>query len=269
MLTVDGEPDDTVETGQGNLQENSDPTVDDNNGDMTVDFGFLAYDFGDLPDGNASGSPSYNTTSANGGPAHVIMPGLYLGGLVDPEADGQPDANAAGDDATDDEDGITFPPIVAGKPLTLSVTAVNTTSQDATVYGYIDFDGDGTFTGPGETVSAVVPAGTAAGTTDLVFSVPLDSAVGDTVGARFRLSTDGALGPDGPAPDEYGDLPDQYGTLENGTVTTPAIHVTTDELYFGAVVDSEGDGNPDISAGMGATGGDDNDGIDDEDGSPR
>jgi len=65
---------------------------------------------------------------------------------------------------------------------------------------------------------------------------------------------------------EYGDLPDQYGTLENGTVTTPAIHVTTDELYFGAVVDSEGDGNPDISAGMGATGGDDNDGIDDEDG---
>jgi len=206
-----------------------------------------------------------------------------MGSLVDEETDGQPDATAEGDDtadAPDDEDGVTIPVIVAGKPLTVVVTAVNTGSQAATVYGHIDFDGDGAFSGTGETANVSVPANTSSsGSFNLVFNVPLNSAVGSTVGARFRLSTDGGLGPDGPATNgevedylvlvsgyEYGDLPDQYGTLENGTVTTPAIHVTTNDLYFGATVDHEADGQPDVNSGMGAAGGDDNGDTDDEDG---
>lgn len=62
-------------------------------------------DFGDAPD------PTYPTLLAQNGARHVILTGFSLGALTDAEPDGQPDAQALGDDlaGTDDEDGVLFP----------------------------------------------------------------------------------------------------------------------------------------------------------------
>ena len=59
-------------------------------------------DFGDAPAG-------YATRLAEDGARHMVLQGLQLGLSVDPEIDGQPDANALGDDQDalgDDEDGL-------------------------------------------------------------------------------------------------------------------------------------------------------------------
>jgi len=247
---------------------------------MTVDFGFIQHDWGDLPHGNAVDSPSYNTLDhgapALAGPSHIIVPGLYLGTVVDAEMDGQPDGTAEGDDTegdtSNDEDGITLPSFTPGAAAAVDVTLVNTTGVNATLYGFIDFDGDGLFTTPGEVRS--IPANSS-GTYQLNFNVPANADATQLLGARFRLSTDGTLGPNGPAPDgevedyliatqgeEYGDLPDIYGTINAGTVVTPAVHTITETLRLGSILDSDSDG----TASLGADGDDINNGADDEDG---
>ena len=44
----------------------------------------LASDFGDAPDtGAGTGAGNYETTSADGGPSHTIVAGLFLGATVD------------------------------------------------------------------------------------------------------------------------------------------------------------------------------------------
>ena len=68
----------------------------------------------------------------------------------------------------------------------------------ATLYGFVDFNGDGLFDGPSETVTRSVPAGTN-GPVDLLFNVPFTATTNLDLGARFRLSTDAALGPNGAA----------------------------------------------------------------------
>ncbi|MCB9149008.1 MAG: carboxypeptidase regulatory-like domain-containing protein [Caldilineaceae bacterium] len=169
-------------------------------------------DYGDLPDGSASSpaglptnSPGYNTDIIGAvGASHVITPGLYLGSLVDGEIDGQPSIAADGDDtagAPDDEDGITLPAFITGEAAVVTASVVNTTGLDAYVYGFIDFDGDGAFTTPGEVVSATVLSGASSQDVNLVFNVPVDGDKTQMLGARFRLSTDAGLGPDGPASD--------------------------------------------------------------------
>lgn len=171
----------------------------DANGNMTLDLGFIQYDWGDLPE------PLYNTTNANGGPSHVIVPDLQIGAAVDGETDGQPNATATGDDTAgtpDDEDGVTLPSsITAGTTATFAVDVTNNTGSAATLYGFVDWNGDGDFDDLGETVSASVPDGTSAGSVDLDFSVPITATTGTDLGLRVRLSTDTGLTADGPATD--------------------------------------------------------------------
>ncbi len=58
-----------------------------------VDFGNRAnLDFGDAPD-------TYGTLLASSGPRHAIVPGFQLGQRIDGEPDGQPTADATGDDS--------------------------------------------------------------------------------------------------------------------------------------------------------------------------
>ncbi|MBI1298716.1 DUF11 domain-containing protein, partial [bacterium] len=167
----------------------------------------VLFDWGDLPD--ASGvtnpnGPEYNTDS-NGitGPSHRIIETLFMGATVDAETNGQPSADATGDDVNgtpDDEDGVTLPVFLAGNPATVAVTVTNNTGVAATLYGFIDFNGDGDFDDTGEVVTATVANGTN-GVVNLTFNVPLDADSVQELGARFRLSTDAGLGPDGPAGD--------------------------------------------------------------------
>ena len=123
------------------------------------DFGFVQelLDFGDLPD------PSFPTLLASDGARHTLSANLFLGACVDSEADGQQSATAAGDDGnqagaatsslpegfscTDDEDGVTLvTPLIAGSQACVAVTAENTTGGAASLWGWIDFDGNGVFT---------------------------------------------------------------------------------------------------------------------------
>ena len=152
-------------------------------------------DLGDAPD------PTLPTLLASAGAYHTVSPlslgALYLGASVDPDADGQPNAIATGDDAdgSDDEDGVVFTSgLVAGGMALLDVTASVAGSLDA----WIDFDQDGAWSGAAEQIFTTM--GLSPGVNRLGFSVPAGALAGDTF-ARFRLSTAGGLSPEGGAAD--------------------------------------------------------------------
>lgn len=225
-------------------------------------------DFGDAPD-------TYPTKYAGGGAYHWLMQGVFLGGVVDAETDGQPSGNATGDDTAnlDDEDGVTLmTPLVPGQMATVQVVA---SLAGAFLNAWVDFGGDGSWATSGDQI--IVNATPAAGTNLYNFLVPASVVPGSKVFARFRFST--AMGltftnlpgqvPNGEVEDhqwqiaelDFGDAPDPtYPTLlaNNG-----ARHVVG-PLFLGARVDAEPDGQPNPTA----TGDDLNPptGPDDEDG---
>lgn len=162
----------------------------DNNWASDVD-ALLELDYGDAPD------PTFPTLWASDGARHFLGSGLFLGAMVDGDADGQPGAGADGDDAdgSDDEDGVAFTTVaMTGYTATLAVTA----SAAGLLNAWIDFDGDGTWLGAGEQIFtdlAVAP-----GVQMLGLSVPATAALGVAY-SRFRLDSAGGLSPDGPALD--------------------------------------------------------------------
>lgn len=170
-----------------------------------------ALDYGDLPD-------TFDTLSSNGGPSHVTGSTLYLGSCADSESDGTPDAQAGvagggGDNigvgastigscavANNDEDGVTLvTPLVAGEEACVAVDAANSTGGNATLYGWIDFNGDGDFDGDANEAITFTSGGTIAngGATDqqACFTVPSGATFdGGETHMRFRLTTDALNG---------------------------------------------------------------------------
>ncbi|MCD4695842.1 MAG: hypothetical protein K8S16_06335 [Bacteroidales bacterium] len=227
-------------------------------------------DFGDAPDG------PYPTLLVNNGARHIIIPGIYLGNLgsvTDAESDGQPDANALGDDndGNDDEDGVIMPATVTtGQTISVVVAA----SVQGRLNAWVDFNINGSWADPGEQIFADQVLNP--GFNKLSFTVPAGGPSGQSF-ARFRFNTQGGLSYTGPAfngevedyeliieggvQEEYdfGDAPDApYPTLyaSNG-----ARHLIDSTIFMGGSIDFEPDGQPDPNAL-----GDDNDGNDDEDG---
>jgi uncharacterized repeat protein (TIGR01451 family) len=160
------------------------------------------FDFGDAPD------PTYPSLFASNGARHLLGGPVFLGNCVDAEADAFASAMADGDDlatttpfgtcvtAGDDEDGVTFTTsLSAGQTAGVDVVA----SAPCTLSAWIDYSGDGDW---GESDEDLFPGGTAlaAGTNSLNFTVPAIVAPGNTF-ARFRCTTDGAVGFTGPAND--------------------------------------------------------------------
>lgn len=137
--------------------------------------------------------------------AGAQVPIFYLGSAIDQEADGQPGADADGDDTNgatpDDEDGITFTTdLIAGQDASFEVSAAVPTEIDegqmAKLDAWIDFDGDGVFE-PGEHLNGGVSWNLADGVNySFSFTVPA-GAMGGVTYARFRLSGDGGLIPTG------------------------------------------------------------------------
>ena len=114
----------------------------------------------------------------------------------DTEADGVHSAGANGDDTTgiDDEDGVTFGGIRTGA---LGATAtVTICCGPAKLDAWIDFNGDGSWGGPGEQIADTVSVDP--GDNVISFDVPSWALDGTTI-ARFRLSTAGNLGVGGVA----------------------------------------------------------------------
>ena len=234
-----------------------------------------ALDFGDAPDA------PFPTLLVNDGARHVVVPGIYLGALIDSEPDGQPDASATGDDLANlaDEDGVAFlNNWVAGQVATVQVVA----ATSGIVSAWVDFDLNGSWGDFGENVLAGMPV--VAGTNVMAVSVPASSSSGATF-ARFRFTTlpvamtytglvangeveDYALilQPAAEEAYDFGDADDSplapiYPTL---LVNNGARHVVVPGVFLGATVDVEPDGQPD-----GTATGDDNNppaGLNDEDG---
>ena len=139
-------------------------------------------DFGNAPD-------SYGTLLSSNGARHVIVQGVYLGHLIDGEADGQPNTTPA------DDDGVVFTcPLTPGEPTTLTVTA----SVQGYLNAWVDFNNDGTFSGAGEQIFTDMPL--SAGANQLAFNVPASAPLGQTW-ARFRFNRRGLLSWNGPATD--------------------------------------------------------------------
>ncbi|MDX2135321.1 MAG: SdrD B-like domain-containing protein, partial [Saprospiraceae bacterium] len=255
----------------------------------TFDAGFVpAVDFGDLPDTDAAGSypTNLNDGASEGvGASHEITTKLKIGAVVDAENDGQPNANANGDDTAgtpDDEDGVTLPTFVLNRSYMITVQVMNTTGSTAKLTGYFDWNNNGTLNDLGEVFSVNVNNNGTSGTLNV--SVPANAATNTPIGVRFRLSTNAmaSMSPTGPAPDgevedyitevlsiDFGDLPDNDMAGSYPTNTTngagegvgPSHRIITG-LKIGPSVDSELDGQPSTMAN-----GDDNNG-DDEDGIP-
>ena len=225
------------------------------------------FDWGDAPD------PTYPTLSATNGACHVIS-NLFLGTLIDAEANGQPNAAATGDDIANlaDEDGVVFTsPLIPGQMASITVTASAAGMLDA----WIDFAGDGSWAQTGDQICTNAPL--TAGVNAIAFTVPATAAPGTLTYARFRLSSAGnqsyiGMAMDGEVEDyqvvisqeedsyDWGDAPDSpYPTL---AASNGANHKIALGMFLGASVDSEINGQPDPKAL-----GDDNNGVpDDEDG---
>ena len=153
-------------------------------------------DYGDAPDlGPGTGEGDYTTLPAYGGPSHEVSAALYMGTRPDGEVDPQPNSAADGDDYAsglfDDENGVSNPKlqltVTATSSPAVSVFVTNTTGQPATLYGWIDANGDGVFDNATERASKDVGyTGDSPVPTELQFSEIIPSFHGTTY-ARFRL----------------------------------------------------------------------------------
>ncbi len=172
-------------------------------------FGFKAsIDYGD--------AWSVPTLTANNGAGHLIVPGVYLGSLIDAEVDGQPSVNALGDDTIGlaDEDGVNFN---IGVPTTSNIVTMgsNTITVTASVPGYLnawaDFNQDGTYGGGSE--YAIQNLHLSAGANTVTFMVS-DSVEYGSTSMRFRFDT------------INGDVTAPTGLAKNGEVEDYKIYVT-------------------------------------------
>jgi len=166
-------------------------------------------DFGDAPE------PAYPTLLASNGARHGST-GLKLGAGCDAEGDGQPNADASGDDldGNDDEDGLQWlTPLIPAKTARVSVTA----SEPGLLNAWIDWNADGDWMDAADQV--FTDQTLTAGDNVLSIAVPQDATVttpGNPTFARFRFSSVGGLSYTGWAPD--GEVEDYEVAIESAFV---------------------------------------------------
>ncbi len=178
-------------------------------------------DWGDAPD------EPYPTLHTDDGARHIVVNGFHLGATIDREGDGQPNADATGDDSdgSDDDDGVVFTSsYLPGHDMTLTVAA----SQAGYLDAWVDFNADGDWADADEQVFASEPL--AQGANSLAFSVPEGASTAGDIFSRFRFSSSGGLSYTGEAGD--GEVEDYVGfpngialSLEAGwnMVSTPVV----------------------------------------------
>ena len=141
----------------------------------------LQSDYGDAP-------------SSYGTPSHVISCNtLKIGALDDNETASQPSTYANGDDLNnlDDEDGITTIPTIYSSTTSYSLTVdniLNVSGSTATLYGWVDFNGDGAFQ-TNEFASTTVATGSNGVSKTLTWSGITVSGSASSRYIRIRLTT--------------------------------------------------------------------------------
>ncbi len=171
--------------GSGPIRDLAGNPLKANNPDGTttlVIFQGEGLDYGDAP-------APYQSTFAEDGPRHKVVPGLSLGPTVTADAD------ARRDDADGGDDGATFLTLYSAFQSSVTLSVTNTTGQPAYASLWIDFDGNGIFA---DTERIISSQQVAPGTSTVAFTVPRSTSdgtgpartvLGDTF-ARVRLSTD-------------------------------------------------------------------------------
>jgi uncharacterized repeat protein (TIGR01451 family) len=194
-------------------------------------------DFGDAPDG-------YGTTLASNGARHSIpnynaaakTATLMLGSRITADADGQPDANAALDTFDDGLDPTSLVLTTGATTAQAVVSAINAKATAATLAGWIDFNGNGTFDA-GERAQVSVPPNTTAATPFTLNWTGLAPIAANFSGAaRFRIATTAAqvANPVGAAAD---------GEVEDYLVPiTQPIGCTTSPSVFNTAINAAGSG---------------------------
>jgi len=225
----------------------------DEQDELSVDFGFVPVDWGDLPDSYATDKT--DNSGEGVGPYHGVHSSLSLGATIDSEADGQPSSDASGDGS--DEDGISnITPLAPNAQACVTVNAINSTGTDANLYAWIDFNGDGHFAASealdnGSDGDYQFTGGKATvpnnGVTDKTycFLVPNGSTFqGGKAAMRFRLTTDTLTTSDFVGGASDGEVEDYLRTVarvstylwNDETGTTPGMQDPSDTGLSGVQV---------------------------------
>ncbi|MCP4346530.1 MAG: hypothetical protein GY795_13515 [Desulfobacterales bacterium] len=245
------------------------------------------FDFGDAPEDDFY---HYYTVLPDGA-RHTVSNSLFLGikddGPPDTEPNGSiPPYDASGDDISgskpDDEEAVTFSPLIPGTQANIKVNTFNGTSEPAYVNGWIDFDRNG-YWDPNEHIIIDESVLSGSNIISKYVSVPGYNNPGWTF-ARFRISREKDLsykgnGGVGEVEDyrvfiekesyeeklDFGDAPYKPDLLNFPTMLAQdgARHVICDYLYLGKEGDSP-DIDADGQADFNALGDDTWDGYDDE-----
>ena len=182
----------------------------------------IPFDYGDAPD------PFYPSLTASNGARHQLGTGVFLGSCVDSDPGFMADGGAlvgmaTKDDSSngtpsygnctnpDDEDGVTIGSLT---PNATGVAVDVVASSACKLNAWIDWNGDGSWTGPAEQIMTNTPL--AAGINKLSVNVPSFAKEGTSY-ARFRCSSLGGDGITGEAAD--GEVEDYQVTIGKLTKT--------------------------------------------------
>lgn len=132
--------------------------------------------------GTSTGTDYGDAPASYGVASHLVQSTIHLGASVDGDVLGQVDDGP-------DDDGVSLSGLVIGGTGTGIITATSGDLPAAVVNGWIDFNGDGAFSGSEQIIRDVEVEGTR----QLEFSVPA-SAVAGTTWARFRYGFDRGIG---------------------------------------------------------------------------
>ena len=196
----------------------------------------IELDFGDAPDIDplTQGEDNYRTLLESDGPRHQIINNLMLGSRVSAEKDAYQNSDATGDDLILNvpDDGI-ITPLTAlyntDDTYSVDVLYTNDTGLDANIYGWLDFNKNGTFDENESAFVVVSSNSTNPRIATLTFTKPVGSVVTeDHTFIRLRITTDNLINANtdpttedtrsyGPASD--GEVEDYYLEVKLSTVT--------------------------------------------------
>ncbi len=144
-----------------------------------------AYDQGDAPESYGTAKHEINLIKDSG----TYSKYLYLGESVDQEPMALTSVGANGDDNDnlDDEDGVSFPELIAGSSITIPVTVTTEGNSWGILNAWFDWNADGDFMDAGEKVTEVPTIVFSSGTIDLSVTIPQNAVTGINTYARFRL----------------------------------------------------------------------------------
>jgi len=255
---VDGVGTDGSLDNQFTVTAAADNSISDTSEIVTVD---VDLDYGDAPDsGNNTTSPGdYLTTLAAGGASHGIRNSLdntlTIGSTIDADNGSLQDTAADADGA--DDDGVTLDFLETGaSSYTIDVSVLNDTNEPATLVGWIDFNGNGSFESE-EGISQPVPVNSTAQNIELKWDNNNDAlpnlpgmTAGDTY-ARFRLSTDSDLTTSTSAGIlDDGEVEDYKLTIYNTVMGNPFSDPITEDNNVPDII-TAGEGQDTLTGGTG------------------